>query len=164
MRTSRFAGSAVVLALLALAACRGDAGVERNPDVLVRIRSGLYGEMIAEGPDYVPPGSDASKSGDRPLPDRDVNVYGGDAVLSARQPPPPPLRTAKTGQTGFFEVELEAGRYQVCAPTRNGNNFYTGECARFEVGAQARVRGDYWSGRPSRWTIAGVRAEDSSDR
>lgn len=164
MRTSRFASPAASLAFIALAACGSDAGVEKNPDVLVRIQGGLYGEMIAEGSDYIPPGTDSSNSADRPLADRDVNVYAGDAALSLRAPPPPPLRTARTGQTGFFEIELDAGRYRVCAPTRNGNNFYTGECAHFEVKAQARVRGDYWSGRPSRWTIAGVRAPDASER
>lgn len=147
-----------ILGLLCLAACGADTADDQdaNPDEVVSISSGIYGQMVSY--------SDAPGAGGsaKRVRDHDVFIYADDAKLSAGAPAPAPLRSTKTTKGGFYEVELAPGPYQVCASSKNGAALLTGPCARFEVKAASRVRADYCLCMRSSWNVDGVRAQSSS--
>lgn len=147
-----------VVGLFCLVACGAETADDQdaNPDEVVSISNGIYGQMVSYS-DAAGDGASAKR-----VRDHDVFIYADDAKLSAVAPAPAPLRSTKTTKGGFYEVELAPGAYQVCASSKNGAALLTGACARFEVKAASRVRADYCLCMRSSWNVDGVRAQSSS--
>lgn len=129
----------------------------KSPDDVATIATGVYGEVVTIGDQMVD-----GKIAGGVVPEHDVHIYAGDAVLSASSPAPAPLRAARTSKTGFFEMELPPGKYQVCASWINGGALLTGRCARVEVRAAERVRADYCVCMVEQWSIGGTSAPSTS--
>lgn len=129
-----------------------------SPERRVTVASGLYGLVQFAG-DVV--GSDGTLSSGG-VADHDVYVYRGDTVLKAVEAAPLPVASAKTDKHGFYEIALEPGAWQVCAAWTNGGRMQTGECARFNVAANGRVRADYCLCMREAWTVDGEDAKSSS--
>ncbi|MBS2019719.1 MAG: hypothetical protein JST00_43050 [Deltaproteobacteria bacterium] len=152
---------ALALFVVSATACGGESASEekappKNPDELVTIASGLYGQVVFVG-DLVVDGKSASNV----VPNQEVFVYSGDAKLSAVAPAPGPLASAKTDAQGFYQLQIADGAYQVCAAAGSKAEPRTGVCTRFEVKG-SRVRADYCRCMNESWRVDGAPAKSSS--
>jgi hypothetical protein len=137
------------LLLLALVGCTnsasgpGEVG-DVDPDDVVSVSQGVYGVLFTS--------SDVAGYPDVTTPDKPLALYAGTELVAT---------TASDG-TGIYQLELAAGRYELCVNAAKPEAIYdqwihncAGPCTFVDVGDAARLRADWGANLSGGWWSAG---------